>query len=286
VAPASGFALAATLLRGLHVWPAILIAALVAHAPGSFAQMSMADWILLVATAAGETLEAIVGGYLINAWSGGHGTFETPARAARFTAVSLGPSAMLGATITAGVTYLVGAMAPAWSDFIDQWLTQWLRDGSGMLVVTPLLVLWAVGDVPAADRDTAPSKKWMSAIALLATGILGFLVFSPLLEFGLNRGALSILAIAPLAWAALRCSQRDSALCALVLSAFAAWGAWPENGPLGQTPEEAFLVATVIIISASVLALVLARTSRNVTSMKPSCACASAICAPCLVMPI
>jgi PAS domain S-box-containing protein len=258
VAPASGFALAATLLRGLHVWPAILAAALVAHAPGSLSLMSMADWILPVSASAAETLEAVVGSYLINAWSRGHRTFESPARALRFAAISLGPSAMLGATITAGVTYLVGAMAPAWSDFIDQWLTQWLRDGSGMLVVTPLLVLWAVDDVPALDRDTAtPSKKWMSACALLATGIFGFLAFSPLLELPVNRSALSILAIAPLVWAALRCSQRDSALCALVLSAFAAWGAWPENGPLGQTPEEAFLVATVLIISASALALVL-----------------------------
>jgi hypothetical protein len=63
VAPASGFALAATLLRGLYIWPAILAAALAAHASGSFFNMSIVDWISILSIGVGETLEAVIGGY-------------------------------------------------------------------------------------------------------------------------------------------------------------------------------------------------------------------------------
>jgi PAS domain S-box-containing protein len=258
VAPASGFALAATLLRGLRIWPAVLATALLAHASVPFSNMSIADWILALSIATAATLEAVISGYLINVWSGGRGTFETPARAAKFVTVSLGPGALVGATIVAGATYLIGAMPPVWSDFIALWCTHWLRDASGMLIVTPVIVLWAIDDLLAFDRDSeSVSKKWMSTGTFLATGIFGFLAFAPVLDLPVNRSALSILAVSPLLWAALRCSQRAAAACALFLSVFAAWGAWPANGPFGQTSDEAFLVTTVIVISASVLALIL-----------------------------
>jgi PAS domain S-box-containing protein len=265
VAPASGFALAATLLRGLHIWPAILAAALVAHAPAPFSNMGIADWISMLSIAAGETLEALIGGHLINVWSGGRGTFETPVKTAKFVTVSLGPSAMLGATIITGVIYLNGGIPPTWSDFIALWFTQWLRGASGMLVVTPVVMLWAIDDLLAFDRDPlSVSKKWMSTTAFVASGIFAFLAFSPMLELPVNRSALSILAVSPLLWAALRCSHRDAVLCTLVLSAFAAWGAWPGNGPFGGNPNEAFLISTVIVISTSVVGLILsAETSQR-----------------------
>ena len=58
-------------------------------------------------------------------------------------------------------------------------------------------------------------------------------------------------------WAALRSSQRVTAICTLVLAISAVWGAWPGSGPLGSTPSESFLVASLIIITASMFGLVL-----------------------------
>src|SRR6516225_11160767 len=70
--PAAGFALAAVLLRGLRVWPAIFAAAFFVGAPTDMADASLADAILSsVGVAAGNTLEAVVGGYLIKSWSQG-----------------------------------------------------------------------------------------------------------------------------------------------------------------------------------------------------------------------
>ena len=260
IAPAPGFALGAILLRGLRIWPAILVAASVAHAPTPIADATLADCVLTFSIAAAATLEAVIAGYLINLWSDGRRTFETPAGAAKFATVSLGPGAMLGATVGVGATCLIGATA--WADCIAPWIAWWLRDASGLLVIAPALVLWATDDLRAFDQDKDQDKGWFgknlaSGTAFFATGVLGFVAFSPLLELPVNRSALSILAVSPMMWAALRCSQRDTVVCTVVLSALAVWGAWPGNGPFGTIPNEAFLIATMIVISAAVLGLIL-----------------------------
>ena len=77
-APA-GLALAAVLLRGIRVWPAICVAAMAAGPPTDIADAAVANSILMSsAIAIGNTLQAVVGGYLINIWSHGRGTFDTP----------------------------------------------------------------------------------------------------------------------------------------------------------------------------------------------------------------
>ena len=78
VSPAPGFALAAILLRGLRIWPAIFAAALAPHAPTTIADATSADSILALSMAAAATLEAVIAGYLINVWSDGRRTFRDP----------------------------------------------------------------------------------------------------------------------------------------------------------------------------------------------------------------
>ena len=255
IATAPGFALAAMLMRGLRIWPAIFAAGLAAHAPTAFADPTSADSIVGLSVAAAATLEAVVGACLINLWSAGRETFETPARAAKFTVVSLGPSAMLGATVAVGAAGLIGTVA--WSDFISRWIIWWLRDSAGLLVIAPLLVLWANQGWRAFEWDTAWfGKKSASGVAFLATCALGFLAFSPLIDLSVNRNALIILVMFPLLWAALRCSQRDTAACTAILAAFAAWGAWSDNGQFGTGADAPILIAAIIVISVAVIGLI------------------------------
>ena len=101
-APA-GVALAAVLLRGMRVWPAIFAAAFAAGPPIDVADATTADSILLsAAVATGNTLEALVGGGLIKVWSHGRSAFETAAGTAKFALVAAGPSAALGAAVGIG----------------------------------------------------------------------------------------------------------------------------------------------------------------------------------------
>src|SRR5262245_31500360 len=60
--PPTGFALAAILLWGYRTWPAIFLAALIANAT---AAVSIGT---AIAIATGNSLEALVGAALINAW--------------------------------------------------------------------------------------------------------------------------------------------------------------------------------------------------------------------------
>jgi len=255
ISPAPGFALAAVLLRGLRIWPAIFIAVLAARAPIALADATLADSILAVAIAAGNTLEAIVAGYLIDIWSDRRTVFQTSAGVIKFAMVSLGPSAMLGATV--GIAAMCLAGSAAWSDFIALWLTWWLRDASGMLVIAPVVVLWATGDSRTSKPDPVSfGKKVASAAPFLAAGVMGFLAFNPLFELPGPRNALAILALLPLLWAALWCSQRDTVTSTLILSGFAVWGAWPASEALVTGPENPFLTSVIFLISASVLGLV------------------------------
>ena len=107
--PATGLALAAVLLGGLRIWPAIFVGAFAANATTAGTLETSA----LIAL--GNTLEGVVGGFLIERWSGGRYTFANPLRVAKFALVSVGPPTIIGATI--GVVTLSVAGFAAWDKF-------------------------------------------------------------------------------------------------------------------------------------------------------------------------
>ena len=76
--PPTGVALAAVLLWGYRTWPAIFTAALIANATTAGSVPAA------IAIATGNSLEAVVGAYLINQWSSGCNTFSTPNSVAKF----------------------------------------------------------------------------------------------------------------------------------------------------------------------------------------------------------
>jgi len=71
--PATGFAFAMVLLRGLRIWPAVFIGALIVNAT------TAGSLLTSVAIASGNTLEAVTGGYLISRICGGTRAFDSPA---------------------------------------------------------------------------------------------------------------------------------------------------------------------------------------------------------------
>jgi signal transduction histidine kinase len=239
--PPTGLALAAVLLRGLPVWPAIFLGALIANATTAGTIATSA------AIALGNTLEAVVGGYLVQRWSDGRATFETPTGVARFALIAFACT-MISAIVGAGSLGTAGFAQ--WSEFSSIWLTWWLGDLAGALVITPVLVLWAASVVPSELRQSA---------AVLATAFaIGMIAFSPIVEQTANRSALGFLAVVPLLWAALMRGQRDTATIALILSGCAVWGTLSEGGPFWRTSlNESFLLLLMFMISTAVPSLVL-----------------------------
>ncbi len=245
-APA-GLALAAVLLRGIRVWPALFAAALASGAPTDIVDAAAADSILVSsAVAVGNTLEAVVGGYLVNVWSQGRGTFDMPAGTAKFALVGLGPASLIGAAVGVGSLYLAGFADAANAAALA--LTWWLRDAVGILVVAPVVMLWALTTFRPFNLD----KVLAAAVALVAATLVGLVAFSPLVEQSANRSALGFLAVLPLLWAALRCGPRDAATTALILAGFAVWGALAGGGPFAGTAlDQSFFPLIMFMIGVS-----------------------------------
>jgi PAS domain S-box-containing protein len=249
--PPAGLALAAVLLRGVRVWPAVFAAAFATGLPTGIMDAIAADPLLTaLGNDAASTLEAVVGGYLLRVWSQGEKTFNTPGGVAKFAFVGLGPSSMLGALVAAGTSYLTGQAE--WDNLIPLGAVWWLRDAAGTLVVAPALVLWALGDYRGFDFD----KVLASIVGIIATGFVGLVAFSPLFEDSAVRSALAFVAVFPLLWTALRCGERDTATAVLILSCFAIWGALAGGGPFAPaSSDDGFLLLVVFMISISVVSL-------------------------------
>ena len=241
--PPTGFAVAAVLIWGYRVWPAILVGALVANAitAGTLATSAL--------IAIGNTLEAISIGWLVTRWSGGAKTFETPAGVVTFALICAASGTVLSASIGV-LTLSVAGFAP-WPDFGAIWITWWLGNLAGALVIAPLVVLW----MRPADR----TNPWEVAAAYAVAAAIGLAAFSPLLDPSSWRTPLSFIAILPLLWAGLRIGPRVTATIAVVLSGFALWGALAGGSPFAApTVNESMLRLIVFMIASTVPSLALA----------------------------
>jgi PAS domain S-box-containing protein len=245
--PPTGIALAGVLLCGERIWPAILLGAFAANATTAGTLETSA------VIAVGNTLEAVVGGWLIGRWSGGADTFSSPARVAKFALVSVGPATVISATV--GVTTLCFAGFAAWENFGPIWTTWWLGDAAGALVVTPVIVLWARTDWRNVDRN-----ELLGIGAALASAIaVGLIAFSPLLPRTEYTSPLGFLAILPLVWAALRRGPRDTATTGVILTGFVIWSTIEHAGPFAQLGvNQSFVLLLTFMISISVPSLMLA----------------------------
>ena len=242
--PPTGLALAAVLLWGYRIWPAIFAGALLVNL------ITAGSIYTSCAIGFGNTMEAVIGGWLINRWSDGRNTFDTPVGVAKFTLIGLGPSTMTSATIGVGGLSLAGYADL--SNFAPIWMTWWLGDLAGALVVTPVIVLWRAP--PSLDRD----GLLRSAGIIATTLAVGVVAFSPAFEQTANRAPLAFLAILPLIWAALRSGPRDTATVAFILACFAVWGTVSEGGPFTRSNiNDAFLLVLAFMISISVPSLAL-----------------------------
>src|SRR5712675_54142 len=163
--PPTGFALAAIVLWGYRVWPAIFLAAMVANATAA-GSIGTA-----ISIASGNTLEALVGAALINLWSNGRDTFSTSNTVAKFAVICVVLATPISATV--GITTLAVAGYAEWANFADIWLTWWLGDMIGALVVTPVVVLWALSGARAFTRTELIKSAAVIALAV-AVGFIAF----------------------------------------------------------------------------------------------------------------
>ncbi|HTY56830.1 MAG TPA: MASE1 domain-containing protein [Candidatus Binataceae bacterium] len=230
----SGIALAACLLVGSWIWPAILLAAFLVNLTtyGSFAT-SMAIGV-------GNTLEALTAAYLIQRYARGASVFNRAGDAFRFIFFAAVLSTMLSATI--GVSSLCLGGYAKWSNYGWIWFTWWMGDATGDLIITPLLLLWARGPTVPWDRSKIFEATIFSVIVVLLAGAM-FGGISP------TWAGHAFLIIPILLWAAFRFGPRATATVVFFLSIVAIAGTLNSIGPFIQhyRPHESVLLMQAFI---------------------------------------
>jgi PAS domain S-box-containing protein len=240
--PPTGLALALTLLRGRRILPAIFVGA----AAANVATAGTIATSLVIAI--GNTLEAFVGAWLMRRWAHGGNALQTPTDIGKFAIIVAGASTPISAFV--GVTALSIAGFAAWESYTEIWATWWLGNATGGIMVTPAILLWARSTWNPQPAGYRPSE-FVFVVLLAAT--IGAVALGPLLPPSSGRNALAFLAVLPLLWAALRGGRRDTATVALVLSAFAIWGAAEGGGPFVQPTLNASLLLLGSFIATATL---------------------------------
>ena len=232
-------------LLGYRAWPAIFIGAFLVNVT------TAGNVATSFAIATGNTLEALVGAWLVNRFAGGTNAFDRPQGVFKF-ALAAGISAIISPAF--GVTSLGVASFADWAIYGAIWLTWWLGDATGGLVFTPLVLLWSV----------ASKRRWNKKEAAEVGALLLLLVLLSGVVFGgwpavSTRNYPIVLICGPVViWTAFRFTQRETASGIFILSAIAMWGTLHGFGPFVTGTENQSLLALqwwTAVLSITAMAL-------------------------------
>jgi len=193
--PPAGIALAAWLAFGGRIWPGIMLGAALAN----LGVMGTPVWVAL-AIGAGNAAEAALAGLLIRHYVGLRHRFETVAAVWKFAAIALG-AAMLAASN--GVLTLALAGQIPWNEFGAHWITWWLGDATGMIIVAPLLLCWSEPANPTSAAEKRTEYQLFTALLVLCAVCIWAVRFS-----ADTVQKLAYMMIPLVTWAAARLDQR------------------------------------------------------------------------------
>jgi PAS domain S-box-containing protein len=245
--PPTGIALAMLILGGLRLWPIVFVGAFVVNltTAGSVATS--------LGIAAGNTLEAVAGAYLVNRFAGGRAAFTRPVTIFVFAAVA-GFAATAGSAAIGFASLALGGYAP-WSALGEIGLTWWLGNAAGALVVAPFLIVWAVEPGLGAFRGRLVEVTAIGAVTVAVAA----LVFSGATQAAERHAPIAYLCVPPLVWAAYRFGPRGATTALAVQSAIATAATLGGVGPFAVgVPNASLLLLQGFLLTMSVMVLPLA----------------------------
>jgi PAS domain S-box-containing protein len=233
--PPSGIALAALLLFGLRLGPAVLIGAFAANMV-TFVGNGAASWgVASVASAAigvGNLAEALIAASLLRRFTSGM-PMATPLSVFVFTAITLAAGAVSAGCGT-GTLVSLGIVPTNLASTVC--LTWWLGDVTGMLVVTPLLLLLHSGGLrlPALRPLLTTVLLFLVTGGLVFGGAFSFEHIDRLLAFGL---------VAFIAWAAYRHGHPGAAVATLGVASLSIAATINGDGPFCKSTVNDSLIS-------------------------------------------
>src|SRR5262249_36805676 len=194
--PPTGIALAALLVFGYRLWPGVFLGAF-------FVNVTTAGGIATsLGIASGNTIEALVGAWLVNRLANAGRAYDRSRDVFRATVFAAGASTALSAAIGVATLWAGGLASAASLPAVA--FTWWLGDATGDVVVAPVLVLWATRGALGWTR-----RQYAEALLLLVALVLaGLAAFGGLLPIDRKHYPVQFLAIPVLLWAAFRFARR------------------------------------------------------------------------------
>jgi signal transduction histidine kinase/CheY-like chemotaxis protein len=244
-APA-GMAIALLLMLGTSIWPAILAGAF-------FVNLTTGGSVVTSAgIAVGNTLEGVLGAWFLQRFAHGVHAFESPADILKSAVLAGFLSPTVSATI--GVSSLFVNQTASLEEVAVIWLTWWMGDATGILIVAPAILLWA----------RHPRIEWTRrqrlelGLLLLVLFVTCAVIFGPLMNTG-QKYPLQFLLVPIMIWAAFHFGPRETATLTVLLAGWATYGTVNGRGPFATDSEnEALLLGQAFLAVNSVMALALA----------------------------
>ncbi|MBI2095333.1 MAG: PAS domain S-box protein [Candidatus Omnitrophica bacterium] len=243
--PPTGFSLAMLLIFGRRLWPGILVAAFWVN------WTTAGNLATSLGIAAGNTLEAVVGAYLVSRYAGGRRVFERSQDILRFAFLAGMVSTAISATCGVTALTLAGYSEP--SGYGAVWFTWWLGDMASDFIVAPLFLIWGGRSLRRPDpREAAEALALILAIFAVGQLVFGGWIPTP-------RGyPLKFLCIPFLLWAAFRFGPRGASGAMLAISILAVHGA-VRGGPfVVEDPHYSLLLLQGYLVVVALAMLMLA----------------------------
>lgn len=241
--PATGLSIAALLIFGIHFWPSILLASLIANwTSGTTFQPSFF-------IAIGATLEALIAVRLLQIFG-----FRKDMGRVRDAMAFIIFAALIATAVSAtiGTTSLIYNGVGSWSLFWHIWREWWVGDMVGALIVAPFILV----------RSNLPKYLKINIKSLFTSSVLTIvfificiLIATPFISPELIRFPLQYLLLPTIILGSFLHKQYGSTWKMLILSAFSVWSVvmgWGDSGLLFVQIFLGILAAFFMIFSSLV----------------------------------
>lgn len=250
--PPSGIALALIIGLGIRVWPGVFLGAFAINTFGFFTgSYEFMQFISGAVIGAGSVLQAIVGCLLIKHFIDKDLLSGIDSILKFLTIIPL----MCLVSSTIGVISLWTAGLLSLSTIPITWLTWWLGDSVGVLVFTPLILIW----VFSGKKNQMPKLKLEAVLLAFIVLAMSQFVFSTEYSF-------VYLLLLPLLCLALSDNVRWLTISIVILDISACWNTSRLMGPFytGDLNESLLLLQMFITVSVATIYIVHALTQDRI----------------------
>jgi PAS domain S-box-containing protein len=236
--PPTGIAIAALLIFGPRVLPGVFLGALAANLSTSLP----IPFTFGIAT--GNTLEALAAWFLLRQSKRWRNSFDSVGEVLTFVVYAAVLATLVSATMGSLSVYFGD---PKQDDFWSLWLTWWMGNGFGALIVAPFILSWSMSR----KIDGEDMPEITSLFVLLIIVVL--IVFGGWFPGPIKTYPLAYLSLPCLLWAALRFDQRIVTSAIVLMASVAVWGLKHGYGPFVQGSANVSLLLLISFVGTTSL---------------------------------